>query len=423
VRLLDAPAVAGRALAAVVVLGVPLGVVEAHRVRGEARNQLLREADVVATAVEDRLERNEPVDARRLAPLVRPGHQVTIRVAGRPTISLGRRLEEGGALAERSALAHAALVTARAPAEELNERIRGHWLLIALLSTGGVLAAVLLGVAQGQRLARPLERLAQTSRRLGAGDFSARAGHSAIPEVDAVAAALDAAALQIARLVAREREFSGDVSHQLRTPLTALRLRLEELERLEDPARSRGEATHALAEADRLEQTITDLLAAARSTGARDDDASLDLAELVGSHAETWRPLFERAGRHSEARGPDDELRAAPTAGAVGQALDVLLDNALRHGEGRVVVKVTERAGRPVITITDDGPGPPAGEESAIFERGHSARGQRRGPASRPFPDRIGRGPARAAGRSPARVRATPPAGRGRLGPGPAGPR
>jgi len=143
------------ALAAVVVLGVPLGVVEAHRVRGEARTQLLREADVVAPAVEDRLERNEPVDARRLAPLVRPGHQVTIRVAGRPTISLGRRLEEGGALAERSALAHAALVTARAPAEELNERIRGHWLLIALLSTGGLLAAVLLGLAQGRRLARP----------------------------------------------------------------------------------------------------------------------------------------------------------------------------------------------------------------------------------------------------------------------------
>ncbi len=61
------------ALAAVVVLGVPLGVVEAHRVRGEARTQLLREADVVAPAVEDRLERNEPVDARRLAPLVRAG--------------------------------------------------------------------------------------------------------------------------------------------------------------------------------------------------------------------------------------------------------------------------------------------------------------------------------------------------------------
>lgn len=362
------------ALAAVVVLGVPLGIVESHRVRGEAGDQLLREADLVATAVEDRLERGEVVDPRRLAPLVRPGHQVTIRVAGRPTIYLGRRVEEGGALAERSALAHAAAVTARAPAEAINETIRGRWLVIALLSTGGVLAAVLLGLAQGRRLARPLERIAQTSRRLGAGDFSARAGHSAIPEVDAVAAALDVSALQIARLVAREREFSADVSHQLRTPLTALRLRLEELERLEDPAASRREAAHAMTEADRLERTIADVLAAARTTGARDDNGPLDIPELVGSHAETWRPLFERAGRHIEAWTPEG-LRAAATAGPVGQALDVLLDNALRHGEGRVVVKVAERAGRPVITVADEGPGPPAGQESAIFERGHSAGG------------------------------------------------
>lgn len=157
----------------------------------------------------------------------------------------------GGGRCARGTLGarHAALVTARAPAEELNERIRGHWLLIALLSTGGLLAAVLLGLAQGRRLARPLERLAQTSRRLGAGDFSARAGHSAIPEVDAEAAALDDSALRIARLVAREREFSGDVSHQLRTRSPRCGCVLEELERLEDPAAIRGEGAHAMTEA------------------------------------------------------------------------------------------------------------------------------------------------------------------------------
>src|SRR5438270_406798 len=112
-----------------------------------------------------------------------------------------------------------------------------------IVSTGliAIAAVLILGVPLGivearhtrteatGRLVRPLDAMADTSRRLGEGDFSARAGRFGIPEVDVVAEALDASAERIAGMVAREREFSGNVSHQLRTPLTALRLRLEEV--------------------------------------------------------------------------------------------------------------------------------------------------------------------------------------------------
>ena len=172
--------------------------------------------------------------------------------------------------------------------------MRGVWLLIAALGAGGVAAATGLAALQAQRLVRPLRTMAGTSRRLGQGDFSARAGRFGIPEIDVVAEALDASAERIAEMVAREREFSGNVSHQLRTPLTALRLRLEEVAELEDPSERRAEAELALAEADRLDATIEALL----------------------RHA--------RAGRGVRRRGPRRRRPRAPPRRALGAQLPVV---------------------------------------------------------------------------------------------------
>jgi signal transduction histidine kinase len=361
------------ALVAVVVLGVPLAIVEAHRVRQDADRQLVREADDVAIAIDDRLERRAALDPRVLARLVRPHHEVTVAVPGRRLLRVGTPIE-GRALAEASPLAQSAVVTARASREEVVDRVWKRWLLILALSGGGVFAAVLLGLAQARRLARPLERLARTAQRLGDGDFSARAGHFAIPEVDAAASALDASARSIAGLLAGEREFSVNASHQLRTPLTALRLRLEELQQLDQRPVVRDEVDRALAEADRLDATISNLLAATRGPGARRGGPVIDVSALLRAHAETWRPLFSRAGRALRL----DAAPATPTTatpGAVGQAVDVLLDNALRHGDGEVHVGLASRPSGPVIIVDDEGHGPPPGDEAAIFERGHSGAG------------------------------------------------
>jgi signal transduction histidine kinase len=361
----------GIALAAVLVLGIPLGVVQARRERSTATSRLEREADAVAAAVDDRLEAHQPLDPIRLEQLVHQGHQVTVTVPGRPPTVVGASIE-GGALRVPSGASQRARVIAAAPMSELSERQRHVWLVVSALSAAGILAAVLLALVQGRRLARPLERLARTSSRLGTGDFSARAAHSRVPEIDAVAQALDASAVRIARLIGREREFSANVSHQLRTPLTGLRLRLEELGGLEDPDEIAQEVERALDQTDRLERTIRELLVASRGAGR--DVRSLALHELIGEHVAGWRPIFAKAGRRVVVAA-SSQVTALASAGAVGQALDVLLENALRHGAGTVTVALESLDDDVRIVVLDEGSGIPDEARAAIFERGSSLAG------------------------------------------------
>jgi signal transduction histidine kinase len=361
----------GIALAAIVVLGVPLGIVQAKRERSSATARLEREADAVAAAADDRVEAHRAIDPAQLQRFVRKGHGVTISVPGLPPTVIGARVT-GDALRVPSGASQRAHVVAAAPMSELNERQRHVWLVVGALAAAGIAAAVLLALIQGRRLARPLERLARTSSRLGTGDFSARAAHSRVPEIDAVAQALDASAVRIARLIGREREFSANVSHQLRTPLTALRLRLEELATTSGAAESRDEIERALEQTDRMERTISELLAASRGAGR--DVRELALDELVREHAAAWRQIFAKSGRRLAVSAPQRVLAVA-SAGAIGQALDVLLENALRHGAGTVVLALEGLPAEARISVSDDGPGIPEDARTAIFERGSSLTG------------------------------------------------
>jgi signal transduction histidine kinase len=193
-----------------------------------------------------------------------------------------------------------------------------------------------------------------------------------VPEIDAVAQALDASAVRIARLIGREREFSANVSHQLRTPLTALRLRLEELATTSGAAEARDEIERALEQTDRMERTISELLAASRGAGR--DVRELALDELVREHAAAWRQIFAKSGRRLTVSAPKRVLAVA-SAGAIGQALDVLLENALRHGAGTVVLALEGLPAEARISVSDDGPGIPEDARTAIFERGSSLTG------------------------------------------------
>jgi signal transduction histidine kinase len=361
----------GIALAAILVLGIPLGVVQAKRERSTATSRLEREADAVAAAVDDHLEAHRSLDAAALAHLVPSGHRVTIHVPGVVPTVVGPAIH-GDALHVRSGATQRARVVASAPMSELSERQHHVWLVVGALAAAGIVAAVLLALVQGRRLARPLEHLARTSSRLGTGDFSARAEHSRVPEIDAVAQALDASAVRIARLIGREREFSANVSHQLRTPMTGLRLRLEEVATLRDPELIGEEIERALEQTDRMERTISELLAASRGAGR--DLRELALDELVRDHAAAWRQIFAKAGRRLTVLAPG-RVAAIASAGAVGQALDVLLDNALRHGAGTVVVELEELPAEARISVRDEGRGIPEDARLEIFVRGSSLAG------------------------------------------------
>jgi len=249
------------ALAAVLALGVPLGVVGARLVRSDATGRVEREADRVAAVVERLRAQHRPITAAVLASGVKRGHRVEVQAGGR-LVTAGRAPRDD-VLRVGAGADPGARVTVIAPSEDVGRRVGGVWLVVGALGAGGLVLAIALALVQGRRLARPLERLAAVSARLGTGDFSARTSRSGLPEVDAVGVALDTAAARIARLLAAERAFSADVSHQLRTPLTALQLRLEELARLSE-GEARAEALEALAQAERLEQVVSDLLALAR---------------------------------------------------------------------------------------------------------------------------------------------------------------
>lgn len=360
------------ALAAVLVLGVPLGIVEAKRARGEATARLEREADAIAAAVDDRLELGRPLDPVALRRLL--GEEHWARVGDRHGhVTIVGAPQRGSTLSVRAGVRSEARVVVSGPADELAERTRKTWMLVALLALGGAAAAILLAGVQARRLARPLERLARTSALLGEGDFSARAGRFGVPEIDAVASALDRSAVRIAQLLGREREFSANVSHQLRTPLTALQLRLEEIAQLDDPAAVAEQAERALEETERLERTIAELLAVARGR-AGEGVGTIELADLVHRHEPGWRSTYGSQGRRLLVEAPE-HVHVEASAGAVGQALEVLVENALRHGAGTVTVSVLRRGGHGCVRVEDEGAGIPDGAEHDIFERGGSLGG------------------------------------------------
>jgi signal transduction histidine kinase len=360
------------ALAAVIVLGVPLGIVSAARVRQDSTSRLEHEADAVAGAIDDRVERNQQVSPAQLRRFTTAAHRVTV------TTRRGERITTGPPLGGETVRVHAGAalggsVVAEAPIGEIGARVHRAWLLIAALSLGGVLTAVALAALQARRLARPLEAIARRSAQLGDGDFSIRAGQFGVPEIDAIAQGLDTSAGRIAELVAREREFSANVSHQLRTPLTALRLRLEGARGAGGTAAREGELEAALSEADRLEATIADLLAHARQASVG-TAVTVNLGTVAHEHAARWKPVFDESRRALELAA-DKNVLVKASRGTVGQVLDVLLDNALRHGTGaaRITVSADGRAAR--ITVADAGPGVSAEDRDRIFERGASRAG------------------------------------------------
>ncbi|MEO8687788.1 MAG: ATP-binding protein [Solirubrobacteraceae bacterium] len=360
------------ALVAVVVLGVPLGIVDAARLRQDSTSRLEHEADAVAGAIDDRVERHQPISPALLRPFIASAHRVTVMTPS------GERITTGPPLGGETVRVHAGAplggsVVTEALIGETDARVHRAWLLIAALSLGGVLTAVGLAALQARRLARPLEAIARRSAQLGDGDFSIRAGHFGVPEIDAIAQGLDSSAGRIAELVAREREFSANVSHQLRTPLTALRLRLEGVGGAGGAAARAGELEAALGETDRLETTIADLLAHARQASAG-TAVTVNLGAVAHEHAARWRPVFARSQRALDVAAEKNVLVRA-SRGTVGQVLDVLLDNALRHGAGaaRITSAADGRFAR--LTVADAGPGVFGEERDRIFERGASRTG------------------------------------------------
>jgi signal transduction histidine kinase len=224
-----------------------------------------------------------------------------------------------------------------------------------IIGLGAAVAAAAAAAAliQARQLSRPLDRLAQAAVEIGAGNADVVAPRSGLVEVDAIAEALEDSGQRVAELMAAERQFSANASHQLRSPLTAIAISLELIADSSDPA-ARSEAAEALTQVAGLDDRINELLQLAR-TGRLAPQQRTDVAALVTRHAHAISAQFSRVDRSVKVNCPST-VNAYVTASALAQSIEILLDNALVHGSGDVEVTVTKSsAGAVEIAISDEG--------------------------------------------------------------------
>ena len=240
------------------------------------------------------------------------------------------------------------------------------------LLAGAVAGSVVLAGVVAQRSARPVEELAEAAGRLGTGDPRPVGRRYGVMELDQVADGLDSAARRVTSLLTADRELAIDASHQLRTPLTALSMRLEEMiASADEPEVVREEGTAALHQAERLADVVTQLLSPGRR--AAGSAALISVDKIVLQQITEWAPAFRRAGRKIVLVG-ESRLQAWVTPGGLAQVIATLLDNALMHGKGTVTIRRTQAERSVVIEVEDEGDGVPAELVSRIFERSVSGR-------------------------------------------------
>lgn len=245
-------------------------------------------------------------------------------------------------------------------------------LLVLVVAFFAVLVAVALGLWQAQRLAEPLVDLAQRARRLGSGTAKPRFARYDIEEVDRVAEVLERSAERMNAMLAAERQFASDASHQLRTPLTALSMRLEEILHSDDTDIVREEARIALEQVERLAGTVDHLLSRTRKQRAA-TAVPLQMDDVIAQQVEEWKPAFANAGRHLKVAGTRG-LQCSATPGGISQIIATLLENSLVHGAGTVTVRTRWSGGSVVVEVGDEGPGVAPEMAPLIFERSVSTR-------------------------------------------------
>ena len=253
--------------------------------------------------------------------------------------------------------------------QAVQERILG--ILIAGLCT--LLAAVGVAIPLALTIARPISRLTRRTESLAEGDFSVRADDTTgPPEVRELSRSFNAMAGRIGLMIENQRQFAGSVSHQLRTPLTALRLRLEQAQdAINDDNSPLADALEASrSEADRLQEMVEQLLALSRLEGGNSTTVTVDAADIVRNRISMWEPLAGEKDVSLQAIGLD-VASCVVLDGALEQIVDNFIDNALTAApeNSSITIDVHKTSGHVVIDVIDEGPGLSDDQRSRAFER------------------------------------------------------
>ena len=259
------------------------------------------------------------------------------------------------------------------PASVVNDAIRDGWLKLGLFGLGALVAATALGLVISNSLIRPLRSIESAVDAIGVGSFDARAPSKDGPaELRRLAGAVNLTADRLIRLIEMQRTFVADASHQLRTPLTALRLRLENVQRADESPAALDLAA-ALAEVSRLSRLVEALLALARSEVEEPDLVPVNVTAVVNDRLEAWRPLAEE--QHLEfdvsLKSRESTLVALACPEALEQVLDNLLANAFEATPqgGSVRIEAFQSEEFIELHVIDDGPGLAPAERTRAFDR------------------------------------------------------
>ena len=268
--------------------------VSAARIVNTQEDSARIDANRIALGIADRLERGASVAPEDLVGFVRTDASVTIRFPDGSVQALGTRTDEQR-VTVRSDVDVPVVAEVNASGDNLMTaamRIAG---VLGLASLVAVAGAALAARRLGDSLVEPLRDLALVAARLGSGDPRPARRRYGVAELDAVAEVLDISAQRIGEQLSTERRLAGDVSHQLRTPLTALSMRLEEVIATDDPEVARSEAAIALQQAERLSGVVDDLLAFTRHPRAT--QSAVEVEPLLLRQLEEWRGAYAAAGR------------------------------------------------------------------------------------------------------------------------------
>jgi two-component system, OmpR family, sensor kinase len=402
-------------LLAIIALGVPLAINLSARVHAEVRTQAQAQADLVAATAADLLGTSQrgaletlartaagPVrgrilivdrSGRVLADSAGPAQlgasyedrpEVERALSGHP-VQVQRASQTLGQdiLATAVPILHdgrpAGAVRVTQSIAAVHSAVRRAQFVVVLIG----LIVLALGLAAGAVIAaqvgRPIGRLEQVARRVAQGDLSARAEIEGSREQRSLARSFNEMTGRIERLLRAQRDFVADASHQLRTPLTGLRLHLEEAKALDPGDAADDELDAAVVEVDRLAHTVDELLVLSRAGERRLAGTTIGLDDLAASASERWRAQAADRGialacRHA---APRNSVWATRTDAE--RALDCLVENALHYAPMRSTVELVTGPGR--IEVRDRGPGLAEDEREAVFERFHRGRAGMAGPS------------------------------------------
>ena len=398
----------------IVALAIPLGIVLRDRARSELEALALTNAQTVAALLDrGRLAPNPAAtrtlarDANRYAADVGGGGRVVVLnakgivIADSSGLDLGQNFITTGrpevvqaftsiptALTRYSQDEGGNIVVAAAPiidegslvgvvrisrgVQQVQANVTRATVGILIVALAGLAAGLAIAFALAGSLARPLSRLAVAARRLGAGDLTSRAGAvGGTNELTDLAGSFDEMADRLERTVRAQREFVANASHQLRTPLTGIKLRLEAAAHAGPNDDLQAQLHAADVEVDRLAAIIDRLLLLSRRVEEGQASES-DLGHAVERAVDRWRDRARAAGSTLSWTGTGGT--AIADSGDLDQLLDALIDNAITHGGGSVEIEAATQGDALVLAVQDQGTGISAEERSRVTERFYRGR-------------------------------------------------